>query len=124
MARCDHNPSIGAMLYVDSSLDVKSIPEMIRELHLFIGYGNVKAVSWDVSIFLKNKKGLGRTLRLLVEGMVGPMGVEVDVKEPTNIGQYGGGSTGRLQHLQYLRHLRSRPQVSELLDSDEAVIET
>ena len=142
MARCDHNPSIGAMLYVDSSLDAKSVPEMINELHLFIGYGNVKAVSWDVSIFLKNKKGypafskshqyvfqllfgrLGRTLRLLVEGMVGPMGMEVDVKEPTNIGQYGGGSTGRLQHLQYLRHLRSRPQVSELLDSDEAVIET
>jgi hypothetical protein len=144
LARCDHNPSIGAMLYVDSLLDAKHVPEMVKELHLFCGSANLKAVSWDVSIFLKNKKGypafskshqfvfqslygrLGRTLRLLVEGEVGEEDVGVPAPPKTLkqlFGQFGGGSTGRLHHLQYLRHLRSRPEVSNILDSEEAIIE-
>ncbi|KAL3786923.1 hypothetical protein HJC23_013258 [Cyclotella cryptica] len=145
LARCDHAPSIGCMLYVDSLLDAKDVPDTVRELHLFLGGGNVKAVSWDVSIFLKNKRGypalskshqfvfqmlfgrLGRTLRLLVEGMVGEAGVNVPSPSKTlaqPIGQHGGGSSGRLHHLQYLRHLRSRPQLTKVLDSEEAIIET
>ena len=145
LARCDHNSTIGAMLYVESLLDTKDVPELVKELHLFCGAGNVKAVSWNVNIFLKNKKGypafskshqfvfqllfgrLGRTLRLLVEGEIGPEGVNIPASTKTvkqRVGQYGGGSSGRLHHLQYLRHLRSRPQVVKLLDSEEAIIET
>lgn len=145
LARCNHNSAIGAMLYVDSLIGAEEAPRLMKELHLFCGGGNIKAISWDVSIFLKNKKGyptfskshqlvfqlmfgrLGRTLRLLMEGEVGPEGVNVPA--PTKaakqlIGQFGGGSTGRLQHLQYLRHLRSRPQVSQILDNEEAIMET
>jgi protein arginine N-methyltransferase 5 len=145
LARCDHNSSIGAMLYVDSLMDAKEVPEMVKEMHLFCGGGNVKAVSWDVSIFLRNKKGypafskshqfmfqlmfsrLGRTLRLLIEGEVGPEGVNVPFSTKVKrqlIGQFGGGSTGRLHYLQYLRHLRSRPQVTAVLDSEEGILET
>ena len=143
LARCDHNSSIGAMLYVDSFLDANDVPELVRELHLFCGGGNVKAISWDVSIFLQNKKGypafskshqfifqlifgrLGRTLRLLMEGDVEDSKVPAPI-EPArqSIGKFGGGLTGRLHHLQYLRHLRSRPQISKILDNEEATIET
>ena len=145
LARCDHNSAIGGMLYVDCLLDAMEMPEVIKELHLLCGGGSIKAMSWDVSCFLKNKRGfptmskshqfvfqqmfsrLGRTLRLLVEGEVGPEGVLVPaptkaVKQP--IGQFGGGSTGRLNHLQYLRHLRSRPEVAHVLDDEEAIMET
>ncbi|KAL7520424.1 hypothetical protein ACHAWX_005149 [Stephanocyclus meneghinianus] len=145
LARGDHAPSIGCMLSIESLLDANDLPDLLRELHPFLGGGNVKAVSWNTAVFLKNKKGypalskshqflfqmlfgrLGRTLRLMVEGSVGEPGVNVPSPSKAtarDIGQHGGGSSGRLHHLQYLRHLRSRDPLTKLLDSEEAVIET
>lgn len=142
LERCNHPPVIGCMLYVNTLLDAASLPQMVRELHLFVGSGNVKALSCNVGIFLKNKKNfpalskshqfvfsllfgrLGRTLRLLVEGNVGEPGVNVapPSKGSQCLGQHGGGSSGRLHHLQYLRHLRSR--LASKLDTEEAILET
>ncbi len=138
LSRCDHSSHIGCMLYVCNSLDAASVPVIVRALHYFLGGGNVKAVSWDTSVFLKNKKGyptlskshqfifqllfgrLGRTLRVLLEGnMEGSA-----VVNGGNAGGSSGGSTKRLHYLQYLRHLRSRAPLPSILDSEEANIET
>ena len=134
LARCDHSPRIGCILYISSPLESAEVPVIMRALHVFIGGGNIKAVSWDVAVFLKNKKGypalskshqfmfqmlfgrLGRTLRVLVEGNA------LAPASTTPIA--GGGATSRLHHLQYLRHLRSRPTLIEKLDSEEGILET
>lgn len=131
LARCDHAPCIGCMLHIDQPIDAAELPNLLRKLHPFLGGGFVKSISWDTSIFLKNKKGfptlskshqflfsflygrLGRTLRTLVEGNV------VDSSM-----QGGGGSSSRLYILQYLRHLRSRDPLPDKLDSEEAILET
>ncbi len=130
LARCDHAPCIGCLLHIDRPVDAAELPNILRELHPFLGGGLIKAISWDTSVFLKNKKGfptlskshqflfsflygrLGRTLRTLVEGN----GVDSSMQ--------WGGSSSRLFILQYLRHLRSRDPLPDKLDSEEAVLET
>mmetsp|Transcript_1651 Transcript_1651/g.2469 ORF Transcript_1651/g.2469 Transcript_1651/m.2469 type:complete len:923 (+) Transcript_1651:14-2782(+) len=131
LARCDHSPSVGCMLSMTSPLDATDLPAITRALHTFMGGGHVKGISWDVSAFLKNKRGyptlskshqylfqlvygrLGRTLRTLVEGGL-----------PGELNHEDGGSPTRRFHLQYLAHLRSRAPLPSLLDSEEAVLET
>ncbi|KAK1744545.1 protein arginine N-methyltransferase 5 [Skeletonema marinoi] len=131
LARCDHSPSVGCMLSITSPLDATELPAITRALHTFMGGGHVKGISWDVSAFLKNKRGyptlskshqylfqlvygrLGRTLRTLVEGGL-----------PGELNHEDGGSPTRRYHLQYLAHLRSRAPLPSLLDSEEAVLET
>lgn len=131
LARCDHSPSVGCMLSITSPLDPTALPAITRALHTFMGGGHVKGISWDVSAFLKNKRGyptlskshqylfqlvfgrLGRTLRTLVEGRL-PAGLKND----------DGGSPTRKYHLQYLKHLRSRAPLPFILDSEEAILET
>jgi protein arginine N-methyltransferase 5 len=136
LARCDHSPSVGCMLSITSPLNVTELPAVTRALHMIMGGGHVKGISWDVSVFLKNKRGyptlskshqylfqlvygrLGRTLRTLVEGRV-PGGM-LKVED-------GGGDSGsatRRFYLQYLAHLRTRAPLPSLLDSEEAVLET
>ena len=132
LARCDHSSSIGCMLSIISPLDASELPSITRALHTIIGGGHVKAISWDLSVFLKNKRGyptlskshqylfqfvmgrLGRTLRTLVEGSL-----------PSNtLLNDDGGTQTRKYHLQYLKHLRSRGPLPSILDSEEAVLET
>lgn len=138
LSRCDHSSHIGCMLYVCNSLDAASLPAIVRALHNFLGGGNVKAVSWDTSVFLKNKKGyptlskshqfvfqllfgrLGRTLRVLLEGNR----EHNTAVNGGNAGVSSGGNTKRLYYLQYLRHMRSRAPLPSILDSEEATIET
>mmetsp|Transcript_30895 Transcript_30895/g.64754 ORF Transcript_30895/g.64754 Transcript_30895/m.64754 type:complete len:979 (-) Transcript_30895:15-2951(-) len=133
LARCDHSPNVGCMIYIARKIDGAEMPAMVRALHGFIGAGNVRAVSWDTAVFLKNKKGyptlsknlqfifqllfgrLGRTLRTLVEGRVANPIAQTQ----------GNNASHRLHHLQYLRHLRSsRASLLAKLDSEEAVLET
>eukprot|EP01082_Thalassiosira_pseudonana_P012729 g11439.t1 g11439 contig5:860645-862866(+) len=127
-------PELDAYCTFHLLLESAEVPVIMRALHVFIGGGNIKAVSWDVSVFLKNKKGypalskshqfmfqmlfgrLGRTLRVLVEGNA------LAPASTTPIA--GGGATSRLHHLQYLRHLRSRPTLIDKLDSEEGILET
>ena len=131
LARCDHSPSVGCMLSITSPLNVTELPAITRALHIVMGGGHVKGISWDVSVFLKNKRGyptlskshqylfqlvygrLGRTLRTLVEGRV-----------PGASNHDDGGSATRRFYLQYLAHLRSRAPLPSILDSEEAVLET
>ncbi len=133
LSRCDHSPSIGCMLSITSPLNTAELPAVTRALHTFMGGGHVKGISWDVSVFLKNKRGyptlskghqylfrlvygrLGRTLRTLVEGSL-PGGGAVKHED--------GGSATRRYYLQYLAHLRSRAPLPSLLDSEEALLET
>jgi len=138
LSRCDHNPNVGCMLYLQSRIDPSEVPGILRSLHAFLGGGNVRAVSWDVGVFLRNKKGfptlsknhqfmfqfiygrLGRTLRTLLEGRVA-----VAAPLPPQPPSPGTpNSSNRLYHLQYLRHLRTRASLRPLLDSEEAVLET
>ena len=130
LARCDHASCVGCMLHIDRPLDAAELPNILRELHPFLGGGFVKAISWDTSVFVKNKKGfptlskshqflfsflygrLGRTLRTLVEG------------KPVDSSMQWGGSSSRLFILQYLQHLRLRDPLPAKLDSEEALLET
>ena len=104
----------------------------INLLHKFIGH-NLKAVSFNTASFLTNKRGyptlsksyqllftellrrIGRTCRILVEG-----GCR---HHPPNAPD-ANGETGCLAYLQYLRHLRTRPEVTGILDSADSAIET
>jgi protein arginine N-methyltransferase 5 len=132
LARCDHSSSVGCMLSIVSPLDASELSSVTRALHTIIGGGHVKAISWDLSVFLKNKRGyptlskshqylfqfvmgrLGRTIRTLVEGSLPSNGLLND----------DGGTQTRRYHLQYLKHLRSRGPLPLFLDSEEAVLET
>jgi protein arginine N-methyltransferase 5 len=130
LTRCDHASCVGCMLHIDRPLDAAELPNILRELHPFLGGGFVKAISWDTCVFVKNKKGfptlskshqflfsflygrLGRTLRTLVEGKADDSSMQ------------WGGSSSRLFILQYLQHLRLRDPLPAKLDSEEALLET
>ena len=144
LARCDYSPSVGCMLSITSpSLDATTeLPAITRALHAFMGGGHVKGMSWDVSAFLKNKRGyptlskshqylfqlvfgrLGRTLRTLVEGGLPAADAAGLKNDDDGGGGGGGGSPTRRYHLQYLKHLRTKGPLPTLLDSEEAVLET
>jgi protein arginine N-methyltransferase 5 len=141
LTRCDYNTNVGCILHIHSKLDTidsDDITQLITTLHTFLGSGHVKAVSWDTSIFLRNKKGyptlskahqyifafiygrLGRTIRTLVEGTDDNNAAAAG----GGGGGGGGGATSRLHHLEYLHHLRSQSTLLAQLDTDEAIIET
>ena len=116
-------------------------PEIIQMLHTAIGM-NLKAVSLSTKSFMTNKRGyptlskamqtgftyilkrLGRTIRVLVEGKpshspnpIGPVTISDLATELV-------GASGLLPYLQYLRHLRQRPDVTSILDSAESNLES
>ena len=45
LARCDHSPNVGCMVYISQRLDAADLPAVVRALHAFVGGGNVRAVS-------------------------------------------------------------------------------
>lgn len=116
----------------------------IALLHRFVGC-NLRAVSFDTSIFLTNKRGyptlsktyqmllmevlrrVGRTLRVLVEGGARhnpPIPASTDkTAAETAQSNTANGATGCLAYLQYLRHLRQRPEVTNILDTEESHLE-
>jgi protein arginine N-methyltransferase 5 len=115
----------------------------IHLLHRFVGC-NTRAIGFDSSIFLTNKRGyptfskslqilfttllrrLGKTLRVIVEGgqrHFPPPPVMGDPMSSAGDGNPNGG-TGCLAYLQYLRHLRSRAEVVATLDTPDAEMET
>jgi len=99
-------------------------------LHQFIGC-NLRAVSFNTDIFLINKRGfpalpksmqfivmellkrIGRTCRVLVEGI--PI---------HHIQDNAMGRSGMMLYLQYLRHIRSKDEVTNVIDTEEAKMET
>ena len=133
--RCDHPANLGCMLCFDasssSSITAQNVGQYLVLVHKMVGC-NLRAVSFSTRMFLTNKRGyptlsksiqmiftellrrLGRTLRVLVEGTP-----YHDL--PT---QEAAGYSGCLPYLQYLRHIRTRPEITFVLDTDEARMET
>ena len=130
---CDGPSNVGLMLSLDHVAAVTANPaatvaHQLVLLHKAIGM-QLKCVSFPTTCFLTNKRGypalskthqvlfgevlrrIGRTLRVLVEGPSHHPAVTA------------GGTTKCLAYLQYIRHLRQRPEVCQLLDSPEASLE-
>uniref|UniRef100_A0A6U3ZRB4 Protein arginine N-methyltransferase n=1 Tax=Ditylum brightwellii TaxID=49249 RepID=A0A6U3ZRB4_9STRA len=128
--RCDGPSNLGVLLCFHTQLEPAQAGMSMVLIHKSVG-SNLKAVSFVTSTFLTNKRGyptlskshqiiftellrrLGRTLRVIVEGT--PMH-----HPPT---AEANGLTGCLAYLQYLRHLRSRQEVAQILDTEESLLE-
>ena len=110
-------------------------------LHRFIGC-NLRAISFDTSIFLTNKKDFpvlcrahqmlfvdalkrcGRTMRVMVEGKSKHHNMDDEFVNYSNgSSKGGGGRTGCLSYLEYLRHIRNRVEVTSTLDTEESIME-
>jgi len=130
---CDGPSNVGLMLSLDHVAAITANPtatvaHQLVLLHKAIGM-QLKCVSFPTTCFLTNKRGypalskthqvlfgevlrrLGRTLRVLVEGPSHHPAVTA------------GGNTKCLAYLQYIRHLRQRPDVCEVLDTPAAAME-
>ena len=134
-----HSKSDHASDQNDSGGDTISMAEALTLLHQLIGC-NLRAVNFQTDIFLANKKGfptlskamqilflellkrLGRTCRVLVEGL--PQSIHEPVSPSTGNDGMVMGHSGLLLYLQYLRHLRSKKEVKEVIDTEEAKMET
>lgn len=133
---CDGLANIGVMLVVMEAIPnmnsaALSVASQLILLHKAIG-ANLKAICFPTNIFLTNKRGyptlakshqviftealkrIGRTVRVLVDGP--------SVHDIPNAGE-GMGVTRCLPYLQYIRHMRERPECKEALDSEEADME-
>ena len=145
--KADMPANLGCILCVGSSAsnapdtDQSSVNlSSIHLLHRFVGC-NTRAVSFHSSIFLTNKRGyptfskslqilfttllrrLGRTLRVIVEGGQLHFPPQPDAQQMASGDANPNGGTGCLAYLQYLRHLRSRPEVISTLDTQESEME-
>jgi protein arginine N-methyltransferase 5 len=122
--------NVGLLLQLESTgtaLDpLQYVSQQLHTLHNALGCGPVMAVSISTSQFLTNKRGfptlskahqwiaeylmqrVGRTVRWLLQGPA-----------PT-APLVSRGSTGTLPHLQYLQHIRQRPSITCLLDTQAA----
>ena len=136
-ARCDRPANVGCLLCFDgvyssaSTIDARNVGAYVTLVHKLVGC-NLRAVSFSTDVFLTNKRGyptlskshqilfaeilrrVGRTVRVLVEGY----------PQQSHGGDASGEGTGCAPYLQYLRHIRSRPELSAVLDTEEAVMET
>lgn len=138
LSKCNYSSSVGCMICVSDTTPINNptdLSAIIVALHGLIGSGHVKAISWNMDIFMMNKKGyptlskshqyifsfvygrLGRTLRTLLEG-------SLTAANSNNNVNMNAGSSLRLHHLQYLRHLRSKSNLLHKLDNQEAILET
>jgi protein arginine N-methyltransferase 5 len=133
---CDGISNIGMILVMEPMPTMNSaaatVASQIVLLHKAVG-AQLKAVSFPTKVFLTNKRGyptlakshqvlfietlkrIGRTVRVLVDGPA--------VHDIPNSGD-GMGSTKCLPYLQYIRHMRTRPEVNAALDSEQASMES
>jgi protein arginine N-methyltransferase 5 len=133
---CDGIGNVGILLIMDPMPNMQtpaaSVANQIIILHKAIG-ANLKAISFPTKVFLTNKRGyptlakshqllftealkrIGRTVRVLLEGH--------SVHNPTGGEENAMGATKCLPYLQYIRHIRERPEVKAVLDSEEAMLE-
>lgn len=137
---CDGVPNVGMILSFEemdhSSSDTQQNPaaliaKQIVLIHKAIG-SQLKAICLPTAIFLTNKRGypalskthqvlftevlrrIGKTVRILLEGP----------SRHTDIPSAAAtGKTKCLPYLQYILHLRKRPEISQILDSQQASLE-
>jgi protein arginine N-methyltransferase 5 len=132
---CDGALNLGCVIMFDSQslglITSLGLNAAMALLHQFIGC-NLRAVSFNTDIFLVNKQGfpalpksmqflfmellkrIGRTCRVLVEGV--PIHRIQDASAM--------GRSGMMLYLQYLRHIRSKDEVAFAIDTEEARMET
>ena len=107
------------------------VGQSVSLIHASVGCA-LRAVAFDTTAFLTNKRGyptlskshqvlftellrrLGRTLRILVQGVPYHHSRQTEA----------GGQSGCLSYLQYLRHLRSREDVIDVLDTTSSQLES
>mmetsp|Transcript_1511 Transcript_1511/g.2767 ORF Transcript_1511/g.2767 Transcript_1511/m.2767 type:complete len:772 (-) Transcript_1511:40-2355(-) len=139
---CDGASNLGCMVMFDESMikmDASELVEALGLLHQLIGC-NLRAVSFPTNVFLTNKRGfpalpkslqflfmellkrLGRTCRVMVEGVPLHRQNDHDEEEEEAVGALVGKSEMKL-YLEYLRHLRTREEVTNVIDTDEAKME-
>ncbi|KAL3940321.1 MAG: hypothetical protein SGBAC_005118 [Bacillariaceae sp.] len=133
---CDGQPNIAMMLIMEplkpTSPPAAATALQIVMLHKAIG-AHLKAVCFPTSVFLTNKRGyptlakshqvlftevlkrIGRTVRILIDGAP---------KHEIPAAGDGIGATRCLPYLQYIRHIRQRPECVAALDTEEANLET
>lgn len=146
---CDGALNVGCMLMMDleavTYVTEASLSQSMDLMHYFIG-SNLRAISFHTDVFLSNKKGfptlpksiqflfvemlkrLGRTCRVLVEGVpLHYLDNETDVPQGHDFDEQQSsplGHSGLLLYIQYLRHLRSKDEVKNIIDTEEAKMET
>jgi type II protein arginine methyltransferase len=130
---CGSVSNIGMLLEMSPTPTMNS-PAATVALQLVIIHKAIamqlKAVSFPTHVFLTNKKGypvmakshqvlfmeilkrIGRTVRVMVEGP--PIHNEVE----------NAGVTKCVPYLQYIQHMRSRETIKNVLDTEEATLET
>lgn len=130
---CDGLSNIGMILEMEPVSTMSSAAATVGTqmilIHKAIGM-NLKALTLPTKIFLTNKKGyptlakshqvlfaqimkrVGRTIRVMVEGPSTHDQVPV------------AGETKCMSYLQYVRHIRTRDEITAALDTEEATLET
>uniref|UniRef100_A0A7S4AFU0 Protein arginine N-methyltransferase n=1 Tax=Pseudo-nitzschia australis TaxID=44445 RepID=A0A7S4AFU0_9STRA len=131
---CDGPPNVGMILEIEPMSTMSSAAATVGTqmilIHKAIGM-QLKAITFPTKTFLTNKKGyptlakshqvlftellkrIGRNLRVLIEGPA--------VHDKVSA---SGGETKCMSYLQYIRHLRTRSEITAVLDTEEAVLET
>ena len=129
---CDGASNVGMMLTFDYEKDADNpaalVARQIVLLHKAIG-SNLKALCFPTSVFLTNKRGypaLSKTHQVLLTEVLRRMGrtVRVLLEGPSHHQDVPAcGQTTCLPYLQYIQHLRKRPEIAHILDSQEASLE-
>jgi len=130
---CDGFSNIGIMLSMEpiSAMNSpeKTVGKQMILIHKAIGM-QLKAISFPVTLFLTNKKGyptLAKSHQVLFSHIVKRVGrtVRVLVEGPSLHDEVpGAGETKCMPYLQYIRYLRERDEITKVLDTEEATMET
>jgi len=132
--QCDGAGNVGMMLTLDNvhtgaQNPTAAVAGMVALVHKTIGC-QLKAVSFPTQFFLTNKRGypaLSKTHQVLFSEMLRRLGrtIRVLIEGPSShtIQGSAGGGTACLPYLQYIRHMRQRPEIIRALDSSEASLE-
>ena len=135
---CDGLTNVGMMLAFDVSNNgtvatanpTAVVASQVTLVHKAIG-SQLKALSFPSQAFLTNKRGypaLSKTHQVLFTEILRRVGrtIRVQVEGPSHhtvVGGNAGGTTECLPYLQYIRHIRARPEVQFCLDTDTASLE-
>jgi type II protein arginine methyltransferase len=132
--RCDGASNVGMIIYLDNlhaqaANPTAAVATMLALVHKAVG-SNLKAVAFPSHIFLTNKRGypaLSKTHQVMFTEMLRRLGrtVRVLIEGPTShpIPGAPGGSTQCLPYLQYIRHMRQRAEIVQVVDTPEAILE-
>lgn len=130
---CDGLSNIGVILVMDPIPTMASaaatVASQIILVHKAIG-ANLRAVLFPCNVFLTNKRGypaLAKSHQVIFTEVLKRIGriVRVIIEGPSqHEGIPNAGSTKCLPYLQYIRHLREREEITAILNSEEATLET